>query len=283
MSGLPDLPPPFSCERGGLVLAGCPLADIVDVVEQENVAAAWVVDHEACAEDFSALEVLTLALVPQDELLALAASAGTAAARVFSREDLERALRVGFDAARVLVDGRVKDDGLLLAALSVGVVRIVCYDDEERGNLERIARTMALSVPPDLRGGAAGLPPEAGSTSSQAEVIVSGGLLTRVLRGTPSVQLDAPLASTGPFTLLPLAPGEPDAARVRGLSGVGIEEVSCAATAFGTLARGDWVVVPTRAAAVRGPSDPSHSPSGTALVRAGRVRWLDASVAPKRN
>lgn len=269
----PALPAPWSWRDGRLAFGASPLGPIVDLLVQEQASAAWVVDHEAVVAAAGAAGTLAVATIPQDELLALAADAG-AHARVFSGDDLRRARRAGFEPARVRVDGRVKDDGLLLAALSAQVAAIVSYDEQERANLERIARTLDLRVPPEVPARERG-PSEAARAGAFA---ACGGLLARVLRGGPVVQLDVSLTGwdADEVLLVPLAPGEAAPARLLGLSGATTgERGPCAVLCLGALARGDWVALPTGAAVVRGPCDPSHAPLGTVLVRGGRVRWLD--------
>jgi len=264
----PALPAPWSLAGGRATLAGVPLDAVLDVVGREGAPAAWVVDHDACAVALGRSDGLPVALIPQDELLALLAASGRGRARVYSRRDVERATRAGLDGARLVADGRVKDDGLLLAALGAGAGTIVCRDDEERDNLARIARGVGLAVP----GPGGEVPPPAAAPPAPC-----GGLVARVLRPPPVVHLDAALPDDEPLALVPAVPGEAVAVRVAGLDGALGGADPRAAAALGTPPRGAWVAVPTGRALVRPPGDPSHPPLGTVLVRAGRVRWLDPS------
>jgi len=195
-------------------------------------------------------------------------------AGVRSSHELTLALEAGFPPERLLACGGVRDDGFVKDALAAGVAVMKHADVEERVNAARIAALLDHELPPQH-----GEPPDAPAGLLDC----CGGMLAPVLRPSPALTVDAVCPRlSGPRQVLALhaATTAAEQASLPGtLTGLGACDQPQAALVPSRVLRGDWVVLPGAAAAVR-PVDPAHPAACTVLVRGESWRLLAGRPLP---
>ena len=294
--------PPFEFRDGEWHLEQVPLSALA--ADLAGLPGAWVLSREAVDRALAAVDG-PRAVSPQrlspPALLSLAAAAGHWAA-VRSAHELRGVLEAGFPPERIVVRGRVKEDGLLRDALAARVA-VVQGDAHERAVLERIAGALGHALP-SATGAPRDMPAEAFGRC--------GGLLARVLRGAPDVALDAVLdggrpaaaggarpgaldldpdllwsahagGDPGPTLLLalagPHADGRTDAGTLTGLGGVD-ESPPRHARLMGPLRRGDWALWPDPRATAWRAEFGVHPALPSMLVQGAAWRPLDLRSGP---
>jgi len=276
---------PFTFRDGGLLLEDVNLVNLAGALDGR---AAWLISHAAVEATLarparSALEsashdarCIEVADVGPLAVLGQVAVAGWWAA-VRSSHELTLALEAGFPPERLLACGGVRDDGFVKDALAADVAVMQHADDEERANAARIAALLDHELPPEH-----GAPPAAPA----GLLAHCGGLLAPVLRPPPALAIDAvcPRLQGGlqAFALHAapsMAAGAMPAAVPGTLSGLDVGDAPQAALVPPHVQRGDWVVLPVAAAAVR-PVDPAHPAACTVLVRGPSWRLLPARPLP---
>ncbi|GJM21688.1 MAG: hypothetical protein DHS20C15_16030 [Planctomycetota bacterium] len=284
---------PFALRDGRLFLEGVALDELVPQLEGQPVrlVSRAAVDAALHGEP----RCLGLDALEDPDLLEIVAAAGWWL-RVRSRHELSLGLSLGFAPERVVAAGPVVDDGFLKEVLVAGVGALE-LNARELANTERIARLLQVSVPTND-----------GSVPPTAPPEVFGGcaaFLTAVLAEPPELHLDMawPLGleafvidpsssgdeSDAPHPLLiaavrpPMQIDSPHQVSVRFLSRGAHDPLPRAAHLHGSVRRGDWVVLPSAAAALRAWIDPVHEPVQGLLVSESSWRYLPPRSVPTRD
>ncbi len=299
-----DAPVPCAVVAGRLHVDGLDLTDLADGLEGRAV---WLLSHRAITDAIAACDgprTVDVARVGPPPVLGLFAAAGWWA-RCRSPLELEVARLAGFAPERLVVSGRVKDDGFVKDALTLGVGVLEPSDADETTNIERLAGFLDLEVP-----AATGAPEGVAACALDG----CGGLVAPVLRAPPAVALDAPWCAawtaaaatrvgaatdagaraatsegacpaddhSGPDALAvwPLAPGAAADGTLEGLASA-VAAPPRPARVHGAPPRGSWAFVPSLLAFGRPFDDPAWPVPETVLVRDGTWRFLEPRATPE--
>ncbi len=264
-------PDPFQIRDGFLYLEDIDLQELTSHLEGHAVRLISALAVGRVLGQVPGANTISIEHGDPPAILAMMANSGCWA-RVLSSHELRVATLAGFPPERIVAGGRVKDDAYIRDALSEGVALMEHPDPEERENTARIARALGLTMPV---GGEA--PPDL----PERALANCGGLLAPVLRGPPEIAIDSVWPAFQDAAVYPLRPKDMKASYLEGLSMPNVPgvELPVPAWLYGSIQRGDWVVVlpPEGGGNVDRYIDrqKTHPPVPRILVSGGHWRLLD--------
>ena len=301
----------FHYRDAQLIVEELALADLANDLAGQ---AAWVLSRKALDAVFEGpARCVPVGLVGPLEVLSMAAAAGWWT-QVVSSHELDLAERAGFPPERIAAAAGWHDDGFVKDALTRGIASLPAVDQLDEQNIERIARLLGVERGlagcvgdgPDVPAAKSMPGPANGQPSLPAVVGLDsfdhcGGLLAPLLRGGPTLVLDAVwdgfshemvdgVVGVFPVTHPMSPPGDTCDVLLTGLLSRPLSVAEPALTparlagswpsADEAPARGDWMVVPTHdALACRAPGV-AHSAPLQVMVHGALWRPLDQRPLP---